>query len=409
MTCFTSCDILIPGPRYLEKWPVIACDQYTSEPDYWARMRACVGDAPSALHCILPEAELQDCTETGYEEIHDAMRSYLRDGIFRKCQDAFVYTERTLADGTVRPGVIGAVDLEAYDYHRQAVTPVRATEETVEERIPPRMRIRRGAPLELPHVILLCDDGEDRLIGFLRGERASMELLYDLDLPGDGGHIRGWLADGVRAELFRQRLEAYGEEKRQAGDGSAPLLFAVGDGNHSLATARGCYDELKAQPGTDPAVLARARYALVELENIRDGARKMEPIHRLITETDPDSVLRFLEDTCADPDGCEIGWQAGERSGVIRLRTEGEAFPTASLQKALDNYLRGHQGEIDYIHGEETLRALACRKKAIGFILPPFTPEDLFRSIARGGVLPRKTFSIGAANDKRYYLEAREL
>ena len=248
-----------------------------------------------------------------------------------------------------------------------------------------------------------------------------MELLYDLELPEDGGRLRGWLAAGDLAEVFRKHVAQYCEEKTREAGSSAPLFFAVGDGNHSLATAKGCYEELKARPYTDPLTLQRARYALVELENIRDDAQEIEPIHRLLTGTDPAAVLRFLQETCGEeneqiPRGTPVAWQAGEKQGILDLRQDADVVPAGILQKGLDAWLSGAgdgagapRGRIDYIHGEDTLRSLAARPDAIGFVLPPFSSEDLFRSIVRGGVLPRKTFSIGQAQEKRYYMEAREL
>ena len=416
MPCFTSFNVLLPFPEYLPHWPVIACDQFTSQPEYWEEVERSVGGYPSALRCILPEAELAGCPEERYDSIRASMRKYLQSGLFREYPDSFVYVERTLHDGQIRSGVVGVVDLEQYDYHAHARTAVRATEKTVEERIPPRMKIRRKAPLELSHVLLLCDDEGDRLISSLRDRRKRMEILYDMDLPMEGGHITGWLADGEHAEAFKNELDLYcGRIKAGFSDevnpDAAPVLFAVGDGNHSLASARACYEELK-KTGADCTALRLARYAMVELENLWDDSQKIEPIHRILTGTDPHTALRFLKDTAGTDDpseGIGIPWYSGKENGTLYLRRERGLFPVGTLQNALDTYCRGSGGTIDYIHDLDALRSLAGQDGVIGFELPEITAGTLFRGIADGGVLPRKTFSMGTAREKRYYMEARRM
>ena len=234
MNIFRSADILLPREEEAEKWAVIACDQFSSEPEYWAETARIVGDAPSALRLILPEASLGADDGAAAAAIHETMRDYLQRGVLREYRNAFVYVERTMADGSVRQGVVGMLDLEAYDYAPDAGTPVRATEETVRERIPPRMHIRQGAALELPHTLLLCDDREDLLIGLLGRQKAALPKLYDFELMQGGGHIAGWLLEGVIARKLRERLDAYAKDRA--------LVFAVGDGNHSLATAKAVWE-----------------------------------------------------------------------------------------------------------------------------------------------------------------------
>ncbi|MCR5161755.1 MAG: DUF1015 domain-containing protein [Lachnospiraceae bacterium] len=436
---FQPFNVLIPKKEYLDCWPVIACDQFTSQSEYWDQLEALVGNSPSALRCILPEARLSSATEETYGEIRKAMQEYLNAGLFDEFGGAFVYVERTLLGGEIRRGIVGVVDLEAYDYHSDAKAAIRATERTVVERIPPRMKVRRGALLELSHVLLLCDDEQFSIIEPIRGEEEKK--LYDLDLLQGGGHISGWLIDGEAAENLLKRLDAYCSRKAEPLDGMA---FVVGDGNHSLATAKECYEELK-KTSQDEAAIQCARYAMVELENIHDRAQKFEPIHRLLRKVDVGKLLAFLEkECCCEAAGLEtnedcsddapnaekgypIAWVSGEREGILYLDKKKGVLPVGILQAALDVYLKKEEGEIDYIHGEDTLRELSrgentaraglsgaaegrpAEAGTIGFVLPAIPKDDFFNGIAKDGVLPRKTFSMGEAKEKRYYLEARRL
>lgn len=408
MPIFTSFDILLPKAEYMQKWPVVACDQFTSQPEYWQKLRTTIGDTPSTLDCILPEVELKDCTEDRYEKIRSTMLQYLEGGVFNEYKDAFVYVERTLLDGSIRPGIVGVIDLEQYDYNADAVSPIRATEKTVVERIPPRMNVRRGAPIELSHVLLLCDDEQRNIIEPLSETKSQLQKVYELDLMQGGGHIAGWLVQGDEARALQARIEEYCERKRSEYSDVAPMLFAVGDGNHSLATAKACYEELKAS-GADSEALARARYAMVELENIMDDSQKFEPIHRIINECKVVSLLTYLGENCCAEDGYPVRWVSGVHEGMLQLDKRKGVLPIGILQNALDEYLKSHAGEIDYIHGEDSLRQLAAKPGSIGFVLESVAKDDFFRGIASDGVLPRKTFSMGEAQEKRYYMEARKI
>ena len=401
MSCFKAADILLPREELLEKWAVIACDQFSSEPAYWDETAHIVGGAPSALRLILPEAALESAGAERIGAIHRCMEEYLRGGVFREYKNAFVYVERTLRDGSVRQGVVGMLDLEAYDYRADAKTPVRATEETVTERIPPRMQIRAGAALELPHVLLLCDDAEDLLIGLLSRQKAAFPKLYDFELMQGGGHVAGWLVEGVVARKLRERLEVYAAGRE--------LQFAVGDGNHSLATAKACWEALKSErPGEDLSGHP-ARFALVELENLRSPAQRWEAIHRLVTGCGAKALIEAVRQELDDGEGAPVVCLCGNTELMIRVRGRDGRPPVARLQAVLDAWLRRHPGSIDYIHGEEALRSLAAREDAAGFLLPAPDKGALFPGLAAGGVLPRKTFSMGSAREKRYYLEARKI
>ena len=409
MDIFSFADILLPREELMEKWAVIACDQFSSQPEYWRQTAEIAGDAPSALRLILPEAELGPDPSAQIRRIDETMLEYLQRGIFREYRDAFLYVERRLRNGMLRRGVVGKLDLERYDYGEKASTPVRATEKTVVERIPPRVKIRENAALELPHVLLLCDDERRAVIEALAREKETLPKLYDFELMEGGGRIEGRLVQGAAAESLRRRLEEYEEETRRRleGTGSEPVLYAVGDGNHSLATAKACWEQRKARgadPESDPA-----RFALVELENLRDECQQFTPIHRILRQTDPEALLRDAEAEICAPGGRALPWIAGTREGVLYLDPGKGASPVGILQDFLDRWLQSHPGQIDYIHGDGALRAMAAEEGAVGFLLPAMDKAQLFRVISAGGVLPRKTFSMGHATEKRYYVEARKI
>ena len=266
--CFGAADVLLPENCDLQRWAVIACDQFTSQPEYWEKVDSLTEGVPSAGHLILPECRLST-SEGAIEEIHETMTDYVGRGLLRTYRDSFVYVERTLHSGQVRRGLIGMVDLEQYDYSGAVDAAVRATEQTVAERIPPRMAVRRGASLELPHVLLLCNDERGEVIETLTARRDRLKKLYDFELMLGGGHIAGWLVDGEEKRALERRIAEYEQRERQKHP-NARLLYAVGDGNHSLATAKACYEELKAQHPDQDFARHPARYALCELNNIHD-------------------------------------------------------------------------------------------------------------------------------------------
>jgi hypothetical protein len=317
--------------------------------------------------------------------------------------------ERTLADGSVRPGLLGAVDRVCYDYNPGSSSPIRATEKTVLERIPPRQRVRKDAAIELPHVLMLCDDDQKTLIEPIQAIRELLPLLYDFDLMEQGGRIRGWLVQGNVAAEFDKRFADFAatvDSKYADLDGS--VLLAVGDGNHSLATAKSCYEALKAaNPGVDLSKHP-ARYSLVELENIHDPSLVFAPIHRIIENTDTSKLLADLQSICA-ADGFPVKWVIGSSSGTLYLDKSKGELAVAVLQEFLDKWLSENSGNIDYIHGDEEVTELAQKENAIGFLLPAMEKHQLFRGVISGGALPRKTFSMGHAREKRYYLEGRKI
>ena len=412
MNVFMPAEILLPQVEAMEKWAVIACDQFSSQPEYWERVRETAGDAPSTIQLILPEAELGTEQEEAHTaKINETMTRYREEKIFRAYPNAFVYVERTLESGAIRKGLVGMVDLDAYDYSVGSVSAIRATEKTVVERIPPRMRVRRNAPVELPHILMLCDDHEKVLIEPIAAQKGNLPLLYDFDLMEDGGHITGWLVQGEAVDAFQSRLTEYTANvgSKYTGLPGVPMVFAVGDGNHSLATAKACYEELKAaNPGKDLSAHP-ARYALVELENIHDEAQVFEPIHRVLTNTDPKKLLADLQASCCAEDGFAVQWYMGDESGTVYLDRAKSQLAVGVLQSFLDDWMKENKAEIDYIHGDDDLRQLAKQENALGFLLPAMEKSQLFRGVIADGILPRKTFSMGHAREKRYYLEGRTI
>lgn len=410
MDIFSAANILLPRVKSMEKWSVIACDQFSAQPEYWQQVREEVGNAPSAFHLILPEAELgQAGEEERITAIHKQMEAYLDQGLFEQYEHAYIYVERTLADGSIRKGVIGMVDLEAYDYKPGAISPIRCTEKTVLERIPPRMKVRWNAPLELPHVLLLCDDEEKTLIEPIAMQKNQMQKVYDFSLMKEGGNITGWILKDAILTQFEERLELFAQKASQHYRDleGAPVIFAVGDGNHSLATAKACYERLKQENPQKDFSHHPARYALVELENLHDEAQVFEPIHRVIFNTEPIHLLAALQKECAAETGYPISWYMNGKKGMLYLDANQGELAVAILQNFLDRYLERHDGKIDYIHGDDELKKLASRENAIGFMLPVMEKNQLFRGVIADGALPRKTFSMGKAQEKRYYLEAR--
>ena len=405
MACFSAADIMLPHEN-ADKFAVIACDQFTSQPEYWERLRETIGDYPSALSMILPEAELAHA-EGKISRIHAEMERIAPK--LKTYPNSYVYVERTLSNGQVRRGIVGKIDLECYDYRAEARTSIRATEKTVLERIPPRMRVRKGAVLDLSHVLLLCNDPERILIEPFSAVKNALPKLYEFDLLEDGGHIAGWQITGAQAQALDARLQEYAQNcaKQQETTEEEALLFAVGDGNHSLATAKECYEQAK-QADPENAVKSPLRYALVELENLQDDALVFEPIHRIVSGCNPRRMLEALLPYCANG-GHEVRWISGSESGVICLDRARGVLPVAILQQFLDEYLKGNPGTLDYIHDDDVLLSLAAQNGAIGFLLPSMDKGDLFCGVAKDGVLPRKTFSMGHAREKRYYLECRSL
>ncbi len=417
---FRPADILLPQNCEYSKWAVVACDQYTSQPEYWSQVERYVGSAPSALRLILPESCLDGPNvETDILEINTTMTRYLREERFKELPNALVYVERTLRNGKVRRGLVGKGDLECYDYEPGSETPVRATEGTVMSRIPPRVAVRKNAPIELPHAMLLCDDPKKTVIEPLADRKDKMSILYDFDLMEDSGHVAGWLLDGESMALVAESLRAlcdpqafrvrYGLEE----DGKV-FQFAVGDGNHSLATAKECYERQKRLTPRDKWESLPSRYALCELVDLHDPALEFEPIHRVLFRVKGKELLEALLQSfpgayLGEGEGHVLRYIFSGGAGAVTVPRSAQQLPVGTLQSFLDDYIPAYGGSIDYIHGADVAAQLGRGAGNMAFLLLPMEKEQLFPAVLRDGTLPRKTFSMGQAHDKRFYLEARKI
>lgn len=409
---FKRGDILLPKENY-EAWSVVACDQFTSEPGYWSEAERIAGDSPSALRIMLPEAWLR--TERAAQtDIAGAMKRYLAEGVFRTIEDSLILVERTLSGGAVRRGLLGLLDIEAYDFAADSRSPIRATEGTVAERLPPRVETRMQAPLEMPHVIVFIDDAENSVMR--TAESAAGELLYDFELMLGGGRLRGRRICGEGADRTEACVSALGEPEtleKKYGPGGAHAVFAVGDGNHSLAAAKLCWEQIKKELTPDEAENHPARYCLVELVNIHDPAVAFEPIHRVIFDTDNrefiESARGMLRSLGTEGEEHRVMLlHAGEASSVTVCGPSiGELIGAA--ERFCRDWCEEHGGRLDYIHGDGTARGMCAHAAVCGILLPAMDKSELFTSVIRTGAFPRKSFSIGLAADKRYYTECRRI
>ena len=425
--------VLLPEKQIdLNKWAVIACDQYTSQQDYWERVARTVGGAPSTLNLIFPEIYLERPDAGGrIERIHQAMASYLADGVLAAPREGFIYIERQTAHAPLRRGLLAIIDLEKYDYNKGSTSPVRATEGTILSRIPPRQAVRRGAALELPHVMLLIDDPERRVIEPLAAHKHELEVAYDTDLMLGGGHVTGFWVEGEAAYgRLADALEGLWQDIA-AKCPESPVLYAVGDGNHSLATAKACYEELKKALG-EAALAHPARWAMVEINNVHDEGLSFAPINRVLFHTQPQERLAGLLARAKaldwQPDFAALApeelWPAvcaadaaGEQAlgvvadgvcGLIRLGNPGHPLAVGAIQQLLDETLQDGES-LDYVHGIETTLTMGIQQGNMSFLLPAMDKHALFPAIEQAGALPRKTFSMGEADEKRFYLECRRI
>ena len=416
---FGPADILLPQNCDLTKWSVVACDQYTSQNDYWERVAQTVGDAPSTLKLILPESQLEDGHfEEHVADINRTMDAYLDQGLFRTLPNALIYVERWLDNKKLRRGLVGVVDLECYDYNVGSSSLIRATEGTVITRLPPRVAVRRNASLELPHIMVLVDDPDKQLIEHLTYETDRMEEVYDFDLMERGGHITGYLVpEDLQAdvcEILNTLARPHDFARKYDAKGKPVLLFAIGDGNHSLAAAKAAYEEKKQHTPQEQWADLPARYALVELVNLHDESLEFEPIHRVCFDVDADELMKdFLAAYpgahYGEGEGHTITYVFDTEVGKITIPKPTAQLPVGTLQDFLDQWMQTHSGRIDYVHGDDVTWELGRKPGNIGFLLPAMGKDELFKTVIFDGALPRKTFSMGEAHDKRFYLEARKI
>lgn len=414
---FKRGNILLPKNTDMTKWSVVACDQYTSEPEYWNDVEKIVGDAPSTLKLTLPEIYLEDeNVSERIAKINSNMKALLDEDFFNEYKDSMIYLERTQSDGKIREGLIGVVDLEAYSYEKGAETPIRATEKTVIERIPPRVKIRENAPLELPHIMILIDDDKKQIIENLKNKVSEDDIVYDFDLMKNGGHVKGYLLNEETMDEVDKGLKELADKevfaKKYDVNNKEVLLFAMGDGNHSLATAKACYEKLKETMSEEEYLNNPARYALVELVNLHSPALEFEAINRVIFNTNPEKLLNSLKEYYQinkDGNGQEIEVITNDVNEKWYIENPKSNIAVGSIQIFLDEYLKNNEGKIDYIHGEETTKNLAKQSGNVGFIFESMPKNELFKTVILDGSLPRKTFSMGHSYDKRYYLESRKI
>ncbi len=422
---FKPADILLPDlTKYSgTAWSCVACDQYTSEPAYWEAADTIAAQAPSTLRCIIPEVYLAE-TDARKPAVLSAMESYLRD-VLVEHPHTMILVERTMRNGEIRLGLVGMVDLMAYDYRKGADSLIRATEATVAERIPARTTIRRDAPVELPHVMMLIDDRARRVIEPLAALKDSLAHAYDYDLMQNSGHLRGYfltpaLVEQVEAALAalitpEAMAERYGGHECHGREGLAPLLFAVGDGNHSLAAAKTCFEEIRAELGDEAAMTHPARYALCEVVNLYDDSLRFEPIYRVAFGVDPEALLTAFEAYIRELKGSaapqQLLWASHGRVGALTVPSPVSALTVGTVQDFLDLYLQDAPAGayVDYIHGRSSAIALADRPDALAFLFDGMAKEELFSTVISDGALPRKTFSMGHAEDKRFYTEVRRI
>jgi len=426
-------DILLPGRSIdMPKWAVIACDQYTSQPEYWQKVKEIVGNAPSTLNLIFPEVYLgKNDEEAHIHAINQSMASFLDQGLFDSFE-GLVAVERQVG-ASVRKGIMLALDLEKYDFNRGSQSLIRATEGTILDRLPPRIKIRKNAPLELPHILVLVDDPQKTVIEPVWDSVQNTRPLYDFDLMLGSGHIKGWKVTDADVEknmvAALEKLSDPGtfQKKYRVGPEKSVLLYAVGDGNHSLATAKSVWEMNKGRLGMDHP----SRYALVELENLHDPSLVFEPIHRVLTGTNSEAILAGMHsfygarlkietvdsfDKMVDKVRHHTGFSQCfgmlTPSGflIAEVLQPDSNLPVGTLQAFLDKWLQtASTVAIDYVHGDDVLIDLSSKPGNVGFYLPAMSKDELFRTVILDGALPRKTFSMGEAHEKRFYLEARKI
>lgn len=435
MNCIHVPQILMPNTDTdLYRWSVVACDQFTSQPEYWKETEANVGDAPSTLKLTLPEVYLEaEDEQAKVDAIHATMEQYLADGTLQEYPKGFMLIERSFGKKYARNGLIVEVDLETYEYKKGAKSLTRPTEMTVEERIPPRLRVRQTATVEIPHIMLLIDDPEETVIEPLMARKQEFQQIYDTDLMQKGGHIAGWfIPEGVETDRIMALVEQLADRDafnaRYDLREDYPLLnFAVGDGNHSMATAKAAWENIKQNLSEAECENHPARYCLCEIVNIHDKSLEIEPIHRVMFNVDEDELLKAAEEYY-NTHGCKLSVRDAAREpyanadehAFVLCSTEGRkllkvsnpawGIAVATLQNFLDDYLsKNSLTKIDYIHGIDVVDSLSSQAGNVGFILPEVKKEDLFIGVIKDGVLPRKTFSMGEANEKRYYMECKKI
>lgn len=417
-TGFSKGDILVPNVECMSAWSVIACDQYTSQPQYWRDVENFVKTKPSTLNMMVPEIRFaSDDLDQRICSVNRAMRTYLRRHMFYEVHD-YIYSRRVLSNGKVRCGLVGVIDLEQYEFHPGSQTTVRATEGVIQSLIEPRLAIRDLTPLEVSHTMLLIDDRENTVFPSLEQELDQMQLLYSFDLMMGSGSISGYLVTPEQSERIDRALTALATpeemQKKYGITDKGIFVYAVGDGNNSIATAKLHYDNLKRTLSPQKLRNHPARYTLSEIVNLHDDSFEFEPINRVLFGVDTANFLHQLSHVHRISYSPQEGQQyfdcvIGDETKRIWIADPSSNVVTGTVQNFIDHYIREFSGKVDYVHGENIVRQLAAQTDNVGILFPSIPKESLFETILIDGILPRKTFSMGTAADKRFYLECRKI
>ena len=408
---FRPADILLPADCDMQLWSVVACDQFSSDPGYWDAVSEMTEGKPSTMHMILPEAYLETVDqEQVSRKINETMAEYLEKGIFRTLKDSYIYVERTLPDGTLRRGLMGVIDLMHYDYHEGSQTYVRATEHTVESRLPPRVEIRKNAVLEMPHIMLFVDDRDDMIMGSAAASAGS--AVYDFDLMCGGGHIVGRPISGGNAAIMTAMLDELTDDallEKKYGFSQGAIVYAIGDGNHSLAAAKNCWEEIRVGLTAEEQENHPARFVLVELMNIHDTGVTFHPIHRAVFGIDSDAFVNKADSVLFSEKGTAVTLVT--EKGACERYVQAESI--GQVIERVDSFCQVFAAEagaqVDYIHGDREAKEFGSAKGNAAILLPTMKKEELFTSVMDTGVFCKKSFSIGEAVEKRYYLECRKI
>ena len=408
---FTPADILLPAGGDFTRWSTVACDQFTSDPAYWDEVSRLVGDAPSTLNLMLPEAWLsRPEAEDAPERINATMAEYLANGVFTCLKDSYMYVERTFSDGTLRRGLVGAIDLDAFDYSEDSMSLVHSTEHTVAERLPARVEIRKQAPLEMPHIMLFIDDREDAVMNL--AAKGAQAPAYDFDLMCGGGHLKGCPITGFNAMLVTAMLDELTDKdvlEKKYGFSQGAMVYAVGDGNHSLAAAKKCWEELAQSLTAKERETHPARFALVELVNIHDSGVTLHPIHRVLFGVDAADFVRAAEDELFSGQGTPVTLVTAQGSCTKFVSDGSIGMVIEDVDAFCQKYAKAHGATVDYIHGDAEAEQYGAKSGNAAILLPGMEKQELFTSVMDTGVFCKKSFSIGEASEKRYYMECRKI
>ena len=408
---FVPADILLPKQCDMTLWSTVACDQFTSDTHYWDHVTEMVKDVNSTFYMIFPEAYLE--YKNHQEEtnrINQTMSDYLTQDVFDTLENSYIYVERTLPNGVIRRGLVGAIDLNHYDFHEGSCTPIRATEHTVESRLPARVEIRKNAPLEMPHIMIFIDDRDDKIMA--AAANASGAPVYDFDLMCNGGHIRGCPISGYHAESLTAMLDELTEPSTlecKYGFSTGAIIYAIGDGNHSLAAAKKCWDEIRETLSPEEQETHPARYALVELMNIHDSGVAFHPIHRVVFGIDCDTFCEAANTSLFSETGTAVTLITESETSIRYVSADSIGMVIEKVDQFCQEFAKKHDGQVDYVHGDHEASAYGKQHGNAAILLPTMKKEELFTSVMETGVFCKKSFSIGEAAEKRYYLECRKI